>query len=124
MVREYSRLLCASKGGGKTAASPRVPGEPTPITRYPPRAFLASTRALGVPDEVYVDPVVPRRLARGRHREDRRAPCRFVFPLSTSDGEEFFSHSSAPGAASLKNMQTPVFEEAGPADFITTATAA
>jgi len=58
MVREYSALLCASKGGGKTAASPYVSGEATPITRYPPTVFLASTWAPGVPAEVYVDPLV------------------------------------------------------------------
>jgi ubiquinone/menaquinone biosynthesis C-methylase UbiE len=42
-----------------------------------------------------------------------------MFLLGASDGEEFFSRPRAPSAASLKDMQTPVFEETGPADYLT-----
>jgi hypothetical protein len=49
--------------------------------------------------------------------------ARFMFLLGASYGEELFSCPGAPGPASLKGMQAPVFEETRPADYLIRAAA-
>ena len=49
--------------------------------------------------------------------------ARFMFLLGASDGEELFSCPGAPGPASLKGMQTPVFEETRPGGYLMRAAA-